>query len=568
MTEVKFYDRVEDSLLKFAVIVSKSNGKWVFCRHRERDTYEVPGGHREAGEDIYETAKRELQEETGAVAFEMEPLCVYSVAGKSGVNETGEESYGLLCFAEITEFSDKLESEIEEVVLLDEFPVKWTYPLIQPKLIEECERRRKSGAENSQGGSLKVLSLFSGCGGMDLGFEGGFDVLSRSVNRTIHDEWNVCEVGENWVRLPKTKFHTVFANDIKPEAKSAWCNYFRKKGLDEAVYYLDSIVDLVKLHKENKLKIFSRDIDIVTGGFPCQDFSVSGKRLGFASDKGHNGKQADINAPTVENRGHLYMWMREVIAITEPKVFVAENVKGLTNLKDAKQIIESDFASVCDGGYLVVPARVLNAARYGVPQGRERVIFFGFRKEALTKRALEKLSMENIEQEYDPYPVPTHFLDESEKGEGQMRYVTVEQAFVGLPEPDKAEDVSQQKYSRAKYMGRHCQGQQEVKLDGIGPTIRSEHHGNIEFRRLAREHGGVYEEELAGGMRERRLTVRECARIQTFPDDYEFVIPPCGEKGAVSASEAYKIIGNAVPPLLAFHIAKRLEDNWKRYFGG
>ena len=69
MLEVKFYDTVDDSLLKFAVIISQSNGKWVFCKHKERDTYEVPGGHREAGENILETAKRELQEETGAIKF-------------------------------------------------------------------------------------------------------------------------------------------------------------------------------------------------------------------------------------------------------------------------------------------------------------------------------------------------------------------------------------------------------------------------------------------------------------------------------------------------------------------
>ena len=102
----------------------------------------------------------------------------------------------------------------------------------------------------------------------------------------------------------------------------------------------------------------------------------------------------------------------------------------------------------------------------------------------------------------------------------------------------------------------------------MGPTIRSEHHGNIEFRRLSQENGGVYSDELKKGMKERRLTIRECARIQTFPDDYEFIIPKIGDNTSVSASEAYKIIGNAVPPLLAFHIAKRIEDNWNKYFGG
>ena len=74
MLEVKFYDTVDAALLKFAVIISKSNGKWVMCKHKERDTYEVPGGHREEGEDILDTAKRELQEETGAVKFNLEPL--------------------------------------------------------------------------------------------------------------------------------------------------------------------------------------------------------------------------------------------------------------------------------------------------------------------------------------------------------------------------------------------------------------------------------------------------------------------------------------------------------------
>ncbi len=78
MLEVKFYDTVDDSLLKFAVIISQSNGKWVFCKHKERDTYEAPGGHREAGEDILETAKRELQEETGAIVCEIDGKIVAS----------------------------------------------------------------------------------------------------------------------------------------------------------------------------------------------------------------------------------------------------------------------------------------------------------------------------------------------------------------------------------------------------------------------------------------------------------------------------------------------------------
>ncbi|MFR2722066.1 MAG: NUDIX domain-containing protein [Thomasclavelia ramosa] len=86
MVEVKFHESIDDNLLKFSVIISKSNGKWVFCKHRERDTYEVPGGHREANETILETAKRELQEETGAIDFEIKPICVYSVKRKTRIN--------------------------------------------------------------------------------------------------------------------------------------------------------------------------------------------------------------------------------------------------------------------------------------------------------------------------------------------------------------------------------------------------------------------------------------------------------------------------------------------------
>ena len=138
---VRFYDGVDDGLLKFAVIISKSDGKWVFCKHKERNTYEVPGGHREDGEQIDDTAKRELKEETGAIDFTINPVCVYSVVGKNRVNATGEETFGMLYFAEISKFESELHSEIEKVVLLNELPDEWTYPLIQPLLIAEYERR-------------------------------------------------------------------------------------------------------------------------------------------------------------------------------------------------------------------------------------------------------------------------------------------------------------------------------------------------------------------------------------------------------------------------------------------
>ena len=141
--KVNFYETVEDKRLKFAVIISKHNGKWVFCKHKERNTYEVPGGHREPNEPILETAKRELSEETGALQFDITPICVYSVTGKNRVNQTGEETFGMLFFADIQTFERELHSEMERVFLFDTLPAECTYPLIQPLLIDEYLKRKK-----------------------------------------------------------------------------------------------------------------------------------------------------------------------------------------------------------------------------------------------------------------------------------------------------------------------------------------------------------------------------------------------------------------------------------------
>lgn len=139
MVEVKFYDEVDDSLLKFAVIIARTDEKWVFCKHKERNTYEIPGGHREDGERITDTAKRELYEETGAIEYTLKPVCVYSVTAPD--NFGGEETFGMLYCADIRSFEPELHSEIERIVITDQLVDQWTYPLIQPKLIKEAARR-------------------------------------------------------------------------------------------------------------------------------------------------------------------------------------------------------------------------------------------------------------------------------------------------------------------------------------------------------------------------------------------------------------------------------------------
>ncbi len=421
------------------------------------------------------------------------------------------------------------------------------------------------------GEPIGVVSLFSGCGGMDLGFEGGFEVLERAVNRKTHADWVAEKTRPGWVMLPRTRFKALFANDILPIARAAWIPFFRRRGNAADDFKLESVVDLVKKAQGGD-DVFPQ-ADVVTGGFPCQDFSLAGKRRGFNSHKAHHGGLlTEEDAPNEENRGKLYMWMRNVVDIVRPKVFIAENVKGLVSLADVKAIIENDFRSVGGDGYLVVPAKVLYAPDYGVPQTRERVIFFGFRKNVLRAEASLALSSAGeLPPEFNPYPSQTHCVS-TELGftarPGCLPHVTAEEALAGLPEPTEAADPAQRHFSKAKWYGKHCQGNTEFDLSRPAPTIRSEHHGNIEFRRLAKEHGGMHVDELARGLEERRLTVRECARLQTFPDNFEFVRGPTelGEEFRLSGTDGYKVVGNAVPPLLAFHIAWRLQELWPKLF--
>jgi DNA (cytosine-5)-methyltransferase 1 len=198
------------------------------------------------------------------------------------------------------------------------------------------------------------------------------------------------------------------------------------------------------------------------------------------------------------------------------------------------------------------------------------VIFIGLLKDALTKESLKYLTSGNIPDKFDPYPIKSHYIkattDLFRDNSYLVKSVNCGSVLSDLPEPDSSADFSQQCYSNAKFLNNRSQGQTEVKLDQLAPTIRSEHHGNIEFRRLALENGGVNKDEILHGFPQRRLTIRECARIQTFPDEFRFVNK--SKVNPLSGSESYKLIGNAVPPLLAYNIAMKLEENWDYIFKG
>ena len=360
---------------------------------------------------------------------------------------------------------------------------------------------------------LKVLSLFTGIGGMDLGFYGDVTVHKDSiVNKEFIDKKYTID---DFVVLKKNKFECVFQNDILEGAKEVFgFNNDNKK------YDTTSIYDLVSEGFRFP------ESDVVIGGFPCQDFSHAGKREGFKSNKSHNLKD-EVGRKKENSRGTLYKSFVEVVKKVKPKIFVAENVYGLLTMKTQpiKQILK-DFSEV---GY-DVNYQVIYCPEFGIPQTRKRVIIMGISKD----RSF------NVDDKWN-------FVTKNKTTCNIGKY------FKHLKEPTHTKDISQMVYSKAKKLEKG-QGQTEILLSSFAPTIRAEHHGNIEFRRYKNSEVNTNEK----NMTERRLTVREVGLIQTFPPNFIF-----SKKKNMTA---YKYIGNAVPPLLSYLIADKVYELYNRYF--
>ncbi|WP_460642202.1 NUDIX hydrolase [Lacrimispora brassicae] len=141
MIKITFYDSVEDHLLDFAVIVSRYRNQWIFCKHRDRNTLEFPGGHREKGEDIVAAARRELYEETGAAEYTLKQICAYSVQDLDEKEGDSKESFGMLFYSQVKELGEMPPGyEMEMIRLYDEMPDSLTYPEILPALMDKVIR--------------------------------------------------------------------------------------------------------------------------------------------------------------------------------------------------------------------------------------------------------------------------------------------------------------------------------------------------------------------------------------------------------------------------------------------
>lgn len=243
------------------------------------------------------------------------------------------------------------------------------------------------------------------------------------------------------------------------------------------------------------------DADVVIGGFPCQGFSMANMR-----------RSAD------DERNLLYHFFCDTIRIKQPRFFIAENVKGILSLDKGKAIdtIVKDFANA---GYLT-KVNLVNMADYGVPQTRQRVIILGQRRDIGEEMILS-------------LPTKTH----SNKDDGLLPWMSIRQAIDHFPDPNQPNDVLNHIGSDYRIKVRNFTGHRTTNPDKPSPTILARGNGG----------GGVVAIPHYNGLR--RLTIRESAAVQTFPDDFEFF----GSKGS-----CYRQIGNAVPVKFAKQLGEQL----------
>ena len=310
---------------------------------------------------------------------------------------------------------------------------------------------------------LKVASLFCGCGGTDIGILGGFDYLGK------HYDLNNTEI--------------VYANDIE----NAACNLFENN--------FNIVTDRRDIREVQSSEL--PEFDILTGGFPCQSFSIvaqNPKRLGIKDEK-----------------GMLFFEMCRILRDRQPKCFIAENVKGIltANKHEAFPLIIKEFE---DSGYDVFHT-VLKAVEYGVPQKRERVIIVGFRKDL------------SISFKFPESPI----TDES-------NYVSLKEAI---------DDFVEEKYFFSQKAVDGMMRNRESMNKGRAQDV--EQPCNTVGAHLAKVSLNSTDPVLFVDGRYRRFTPREVARIQSFPEEYIL---------SESESAQYRALGNAIPPVMFWYVAR------------
>ena len=352
-----------------------------------------------------------------------------------------------------------------------------------------------------------LLSLFSGCGGLDLGFElaGLKAVMGEKVMEEAFRDKSVFQKNIN-----NNVFNTIFVNDIFTEARETYAGNAGK------YIYMDKS-DI------RKIKQFPK-ADIVLGGFPCPGFSEAGPRL--LDDK----------------RNFLYLHFIRCLMQSKPKLFVAENVKGMTTLGKGevfKQIVE-DFAAA---GYTIYH-KILSSEEYGVPQIRKRVILVGVRND--------------IDFEYQ-YPEPAY----GDEKKGLKKIVDLRTAIGDLE--DNPGEYFTGSYS-SMFMSRNRKKSWSEPSFTIQASGRQApiHPGGEPMVKVGKDKY-IFTD---GEENNRRLSVKEIARIQTFPDWYEFSRGTSNRNENAKLDLVYKQIGNAVPVRLALAVAEPIAEFAKKELQG